>query len=82
MIQLDLNFIKSRRMSKGLILQDVATRLGFKHASTYMKYEDGIYSFKANQLPILAELLDCQIENFFAQNFAETANDISSKEVS
>jgi transcriptional regulator with XRE-family HTH domain len=71
---LDLNFIKKRRQEKELSLQEMAETLGFKNASTYMKYEDGSYAFKANHLPLLGEKLECKIEKFFEDNFAETAN--------
>lgn len=78
---LKLDFIKKRRQDLNLSLQEMAESLGFKNASTYMKYEEGEYAFKAYQLPILANKLDCKIENFFNENFAELANDNSVKEV-
>ncbi|MEK3945016.1 MULTISPECIES: helix-turn-helix domain-containing protein [Paenibacillus] len=70
---LNLLFIKKRRLELNLSLQEMAESLGFKNASTYMKYEEGTYSFKANHLPILANKLDGKIENFFIDNFAEIA---------
>ncbi len=48
-----------------LSMQDVANTLGFKTASTYYKYECGIYKFKAEMLPVLAKTLNCDIKNFF-----------------
>lgn len=72
--QVNLDFIKQERLKHGLSLKDLAEVLGFKNASTYMKYEEGSYSFKANHLPILASKLNCTIENFFECNFAEIAN--------
>lgn len=71
---LNLEFIKKRRQELNLSLQEMAESLGFKNASTYMKYEDGTYSFKANHLPILANKLKAKIEKFFIENFAEIAN--------
>ncbi|MEH6901386.1 MULTISPECIES: helix-turn-helix domain-containing protein [Bacillus] len=62
---LDLKFVKSRRNVKQINLQQMARALGFKNASTYMKYETGEYAFKANHLPILAKELDCDIKDFF-----------------
>lgn len=64
-IELDLGFIKSRRIKLELTLQNVAEQLGFKNASTYLKYENGDYLFRANMLPKLASVLDCKVENFF-----------------
>lgn len=80
---LNLEFIKKRRQELNISLQEMAESLGFKNASTYMKYEEGSYSFKANHLPILANKLDGKIENFFMKNFAEIANNkhSSTKEV-
>ena len=43
----------------------MSTALGFKNASTYLKYENGDYTFKANMLPILAEKFNCKIDDFF-----------------
>lgn len=72
--RVNLNYVKHRRLKLGLSLQDMAESLGFKNASTYMKYEEGVYSFKANHLPMLANKMKCKIENFFEDNFAEIAN--------
>lgn len=72
MIVLNLSFIKDRRKKLGFTLLDMANKLGFKNGSTYLKYENGVYSFKAEQLPILAKTLQCSIENFFKANIAET----------
>ncbi|WP_433943408.1 helix-turn-helix domain-containing protein [Paenibacillus sp. SN-8-1] len=71
---LDLEFIKKRRQKLDLSLQEMAESLGFKNASTYMKYEEGTYSFKANHLPQLAAKLNCKIGNFFTDSFADLAN--------
>nr|DAM13492.1 MAG TPA: Helix-turn-helix XRE-family like protein [Caudoviricetes sp.] len=65
MRQLNLNFIKNKRIELNLSLQEVARELGFKNASNYLKYENGEYSFKADMLPKLANILGCKIENFF-----------------
>lgn len=63
--RLNHEYIKNKRIENNLTLQEVAKELGFKNASTYLKYEEGDYSFKADMLPKLAKVLDCQIENFF-----------------
>lgn len=72
-LNFDLDYIKNRRKNLKLPLQDTAEKLGFKNASTYLKYESGVYAFKAKQLPELAEILDCDITNFFTQNVAKIA---------
>nr|UWI48571.1 helix-turn-helix transcriptional regulator [Clostridioides difficile] len=65
MKKIDHNFIKKRRNTLNLSLQNVAKELGFKNASTYFKYETGQYSIRADMLPKLSKILDCDIENFF-----------------
>jgi hypothetical protein len=42
----------------------MAHYLGFKNASTYLKYEKGVYAFKAEHL-LLAEVLKCDLQDFF-----------------
>lgn len=71
--KIKLDFIKNKRVALGYSLQDMAETLDFKNASTYLKYEIGVYLFKANHLPALAIKLHCNIENFFESNFAELA---------
>ncbi|MBG9549290.1 MULTISPECIES: helix-turn-helix domain-containing protein [Cytobacillus] len=70
---LNLNFIKRRRQALNLSLQEMAEKMGFKNASTYLKYENGTYSFKADQLPLLSKTLQCKITDFFKKNVAKTA---------
>jgi len=56
-----------------MTLQEAAEAMEMKNASTYMKYENGTYSFKAEQLLLLAKVLKCSTENFFVKIIAETA---------
>ncbi len=68
-----LEFIKQRRQELNLTLQEAADAMEMKNASTYMKYENGTYSFKAEHLPLLAKVLQCNTENFFRQIVAKIA---------
>lgn len=61
----NLNFIKRKRNELDISMQQMAVKLGFKNASTYLKYERGDYSFKAEQLPALAKALKCDVSDFF-----------------
>jgi transcriptional regulator with XRE-family HTH domain len=70
---LNLEFIKSKRLSMEISLQMMAENLGFKNASTYLKYENGTYAFKADHLPVLSVVLNCSINNFFEQKISKTA---------
>lgn len=69
---LDLHLIRERRLKLKISLQEMAINLGFKHASTYLQYENGIYNFKANHLPLLVKLLNFKSidELFFEEEFA------------
>lgn len=66
----DLEYIKKRRKELKISMKQMAAELGFKHASTYLKYERGEYSFKAEQLPVLAKILNCDVSDFFKKNVA------------
>lgn len=69
-LKFDLILIRNRRIELNLSQQELARALGFKDASTYLKYERGEYSLKAKQLPVLAEILQCKVTDFFVQNVA------------
>ena len=70
---LNLDYIKRRRIELNKTLQEMADSQGMKNASTYLKYENGTYSFKAEQLPMLAKTLKCKITDLFIKNIAKTA---------
>lgn len=61
----NISFIKERRTALGISHQKMAELLGFKNASTYLKYENGEYRLKADMLPVLANILKCSVTNFF-----------------
>lgn len=70
---LNLGYIKDRRIQLEKTQQEMAESLGMKNASTYLKYENGTYAFKAEQLPLLAKALKCKITDFFILDVAKTA---------
>ncbi|WP_100406229.1 helix-turn-helix domain-containing protein [Bacillus solitudinis] len=65
MSEINLEFIRSKRCNREISMQRMAEKLGFKNASTYLKYENGEYSLKANHLPIIADILSCDINDLF-----------------
>lgn len=67
MKRLNLKFIRERRIELELSQQHLANGLGFKNASTYLKYESGEYAFKADMLPTLAKLLEVDMKKFFTK---------------
>lgn len=69
----NLQFIKNRRIELGKSQQELAESLGLKNASTYLKYENGTYLFRAEQLPVLAKALECKITDFFKQDVSKIA---------
>lgn len=67
LLELNLKSIKKQRIEQKKTLQDLADALDYKSASTYMKHEKGDHAFKANQLPMLAFVLNCSIMDFFSE---------------
>lgn len=64
-MKINLPFIKRKREEKGLSMQDMAERLGFKSAPAYFNYEKGERKFRADMLPVLARAFDCKIEDLY-----------------
>ena len=67
MQRLNLDLIKNKRIERKITLQEMALLLGFKKATTYSNYENGVHLLKANMLPLLAEKFECNIEDFFTE---------------
>lgn len=65
MAKFDLDFIKARRKELGITSETMAQALGFKNHSTYWKHENGRHKFKADMIPLLAKILQCEPQNFF-----------------
>ena len=61
----NLGYIRERRKELKISTYEMAEALGFKSHSTYLKYEQGVYSFKAKMLPVLVRKLDCPMSKFF-----------------
>ena len=73
-MNVNLKYIKERREKMDITLIEMSELLGFKNASTYLKYENGDYLFKANMLPLLSKKLNCNIEDFFCNPDFENRN--------
>lgn len=72
---LNLKLIRQKRKNRCATLQEMAELMGLRNASTYMKYEKGDYSFKAEHLPLLAKAFGCSIQDlFFDLDLANTAS--------
>ncbi|MDU1028966.1 MAG: helix-turn-helix transcriptional regulator [Clostridiales bacterium] len=63
--RVNLNFIKSKRLEKGINISRMASELGLKSPSNYYKYESGEYALRADMLPTIANILECNVEDFF-----------------
>lgn len=61
----DLSFIKKKRLELGYTHGELAYYLGYKNPCSYYKYEHGDYTFKAIHLPILAQVLKCDLDSLF-----------------
>lgn len=68
---INFSLIKKKREEKGISLEEMAQSLGFKNASTYLKYENNTYSFKLTMLPVLSKKLEIPYEKFFVNNISE-----------
>ena len=71
-MEFNLAYIVARRKELRLTIYDMAKALGFSNGSVYWKYENGVYKLNAEILPKLAEILQCGIENFYAETLSET----------
>ncbi len=56
--------VKAARVNKGLHIHEVASHLGMSKA-TYVKKENGVTRFYADEMFALSKLLDIPILNFF-----------------
>lgn len=65
MHEINLTLIKQRRKEMRLTLQEMAEHLGFKDASTYWKYENGVYQFNAGHIPVVATKLKLRMNEIF-----------------
>lgn len=65
MKKFDLNYIKQRRKLLGLSCESMAELMGLCDRSAYYKYESGSTRFRAEMLPRLSYILQCDIQNFF-----------------
>ena len=65
MAKFNLEFIKLRRNELGIKSATMAQKLGFKNSSTYWKHENGHHKFKAESIPVLANILHCKVQDFF-----------------
>lgn len=75
MKEINLALIKKRRKEMRITLQEMAETLGYSDASSYYRYEKGIYRFDATQLPVICDKLKFKMnEIFFYPSFAELAN--------
>lgn len=62
---LNLSYISDRRKELNLTQADMAARLQMNGAPSYNKYENGRYKWNAEDIPKLANALDCPIERLF-----------------
>lgn len=67
MTKLDLELIRKRRLELKLTQQDMADRLKMGNKANYSRYESGKYSFDADMVPVLHEVLKVPISRLFTQ---------------
>lgn len=64
-MKLNLDRLAKTRKRRKKTQDEMATALGFQSRSAYSKRENGVVSLGADELAIIAELLDYYITYFF-----------------
>lgn len=75
-MKLNLNLIKEKRKEKGYNIDEMAYKLGLTNGSMYYKREAGHYKFKAEEVMMLANILEIPLNHLFL------SNEISETEIS
>ncbi|MCM3312013.1 helix-turn-helix domain-containing protein [Psychrobacillus sp. MER TA 17] len=71
--------VRELRLQKGIQQSFVARKLGYKSSSSLNDIEMGRRKLKADQIPLLAEILDVEVSDLFLKGkVRETRNDINS----
>lgn len=65
MFKVNIDFIKKRRQEMKLTQLEMAKKLGLKSAPSYLMYEKGSYEFKAEMMPIIADVLGCDLKELY-----------------
>ena len=65
MQEINLALIKQRRKEMRLTTQEMADLIGLKTAANYWKYENGVYKFKAEHIPVVAKKLKLNMNQIF-----------------
>lgn len=71
--EINLSLIKKTRQNLRLTQQDMAEILGLNDKSKYSRRENGEYSFRLEELPVLVNTLQIPYEKIFTSNVAENA---------
>lgn len=61
----NLPHIKEKRKEKGYTMDQMADKLGLTNGSMYSKRENGHYRFKAEELMLLAKILNIPMKRLF-----------------
>ncbi|PAE96744.1 helix-turn-helix domain-containing protein [Shouchella clausii] len=71
--------VRELRLQKGIQQSFVARKLGYKSSSSLNDIEMGRRKLKADQIPLLAEILDVEVSDLFLKGeVRETRNNINS----
>lgn len=70
-MKLNLEFIKERRLELGLNQDEVATALGMSGKANYSRYENGLYTFDSNHVPLLAKVLKVSIDDLYTKKVSK-----------
>lgn len=66
--------IRSIRLSKGITATYVAKKLGYKSVSSYTRIEKGETDVTLERAKQIADILHCDVNDFFTHGLRETRN--------
>ena len=80
-MKLNLNLIKEKRKDKGFNIEDMARKLKLTNGSMYYKREAGHYKFRAEEVMMLASILEIPMDQLFLSDGISKTEITATKEI-
>lgn len=78
---INLEAIKDKRKQKGYNIDEMAKRLGLTNGSMYYKREVGQYKFKAEEIMLVAKILQIPMNKLFLSDGYSKTEITATKEI-
>lgn len=78
---INLKVIKEKRNQKGYTMDEMAKKLSLTNGSMYSKRENGHYKFKAEEVMMIARILDIPMNQLFLSDSYSKTEITSTKEI-